>query len=65
MKNKTTNGFPLLDLSKEDKINLIIGEDTRRQLEYLKKEMGLESDGELIKEALLITFNIVKKVKKG
>ena len=31
-----------------DKINLTIGKDARRQLEYLKEELNLETDEELI-----------------
>lgn len=48
----------------KDKIEIIINKDVRRQLEYLKEELDLESDGELIKESLRITFSMVKKIKK-
>ena len=49
----------------KDNINIIIGEDARRQLEFLKEELELRTDGELINESLRIVYLMVKKIKKG
>ena len=44
----------------KDKITLSIGKTARRQMEFIKEEIGAKTDGQVINSALWIVFKLAK-----